>query len=69
MDDKDGNGEGSGVPGNPYVSGTLCAAYRGHIETKIDTMEAKILSSIKLTGAIIAIVVTIVQLGLHFFGG
>lgn len=69
MDEENGNDGESGTSGNPYVSGSLCAAYRGHIETKIDSMEEKILSSVKLTGAVIAVIMTIVQLGIYFFGG
>ena len=69
MDDKDGNGEGSGIPGNPYISGSLCAAYRETMRSENKAMEEKILFSIKITGAIIAIIMTVVQLGLYFFGG
>jgi hypothetical protein len=76
MVDDNGDGEGLGftdgdvsLPGNPYVSATLCESYRNHIETKIGSMERKILSSVKLTGAIIAIIMTVVQLGLYFIGG
>jgi len=69
MVEKDGNDEGSGIPGNPYISGDLCAAYRETITNEIGSMEEKILGSIKLTGAIIAIIMTIVQLGLYFLGG
>ena len=72
MDEKDGNGGISSAliaSGNPHISPELCKAYRGHIETKIDTMETKILSVVKLTGLAVGLVVTIVQLGLHFFGG
>ena len=72
MDDKNGNGEGfsfAGPQGNPHVSSELCAAFRGHMETKIDTMETKILSAVKLTGLVVGLVLTFVQLGLHFLGG
>jgi hypothetical protein len=72
MDDKNGNGDGfsfDGPQGNPHVSSELCAAFRSHMETKIGTMETKILSVVKLTGAVIAIVLTVVQLGLYFLGG
>jgi len=69
MDEENGNEGEAGTSGNPYVSGTLCAAYRGHIETKIDSMETRILGAVKLTGAVIAIIMTLVQLGIHFFGG
>ena len=70
-EDDNGNGEGvgSGIPGNPYVSGTLCGAYRETMRSENQAMEEKILFSVKLTGAVIAVVVTIVQLGLYFFGG
>ena len=64
-----GNGEGTGAPGNPYVSGSLCDARRETMHAEITAMEEKILSSVKLTGACIAIIMTLVQLGLYFFGG
>ena len=69
MKEDDGNGDGSSVLGNPYISGSLCAAYRETMKNEIGSMEEKILSSVKLTGAVIAIVVTLVQLGLYFLGG
>ena len=69
MDDKDGNDGESGTPGNPYISGSLCAAYRETMRTEIKSMEEKILGAVKLTGAVIAVIVTIVQLGLYFLGG
>lgn len=72
MDEDNGNDGISSTllaSGNPHISTELCKAYRGHIETKIDTMETKILSVVKLTGLAVGLVVTIVQLGLHFFGG
>lgn len=65
MVEDDGNGDGFSASGNPYISGDLCAAYRETMRVEIN----KITYTVKLTGAIIAIVVTIVQLGLHFFGG
>ena len=63
------DGNGSGGSGNPYMSGKLCSAYRETMKNEIGSMEEKILSSVKLTGAVIAIVVTVVQLGLYFLGG
>jgi len=69
MSEDNSDGEGTGTLGNPYISRTLCAAYRETMRSEIKSMEEKILSSIKLTGAIIAIIVTVVQLGLYFFGG
>ena len=72
MDDKNGNGEGfsfDGPQGNPHVSSELCASFRSHMETKIDTMESKILSAVKLSATIISIIVTVVQLGLYFLRG
>ena len=72
MDDENGNGDGfqvTGSTGNPYISSELCEAYRGHIETKIDTMETKILSAVKLTALVLGLILTSLQLALHFFGG
>jgi len=72
MDDKNGNGDRfsfDGPQGNPHVSSELCASFRSHMETKIETMETKILSAVKLSAAVISIIVTVVQLGLYFFGG
>ena len=68
MKEDDGNGDGSGIPGNPYISGTLCGAYRETMRSENKSMEEKILFSIKITGAVIALVVTIVQLGIYFIG-
>jgi len=68
MNEDNGDGDGSGIPGNPYISGSLCAAYRETMRSENQAMEEKILFSIKITGAVIALVVTIVQLGLYFIG-
>ncbi len=65
MNEDNGDGDGSGIPGNPYISGSLCAAYRETMKVEIN----KITYTVKLTGAIIAIIMTIVQLGLYFLGG
>ena len=62
------DGNGSGGSGNPYISGTLCSAYRETMRSENKSMEEKILFSIKITGAVIALVVTIVQLGIYFIG-
>ena len=68
MDDNDGNGDGVGAAGNPFISSELCEAYRGHIETKIDTMETKILSAVKLSTLLLGLILTSVQLAIHFLG-
>ena len=65
MDEENGNDGESGTSGNPYISGSLCAAYRETMRVEIN----KITYTVKLTGAVIAIITTIVQLGLYFFGG
>lgn len=46
----------------------LCESYRGALEDKINGMEKSIISTVKLTGAIVSLVISIVLLGLHFFG-
>ena len=68
MNEDNGDGDGSGVAGNPYISGSLCAAYRETMRSENQAMEDKILFSVKLTGAVIAIVSAAIQLGIHFFG-
>ena len=50
------------------VVNALCAERRKVILDKIDNMEERVVFTVKITGAVIAIVVTLVQLGLHFFG-
>ena len=70
MDDDNGNGAGlssSSIEGNPFVGDELCQERRGVMVERINNMEKTIVGTVKLTGAIIAIVVTLVQLGLHFF--
>ena len=68
MNNDDGNGDG-----NPYVSigvfdqykndqSSLCKAYRNHFETKVTNMERSLKWSVYLTGAVISIIVTVVQL-------
>ena len=64
MNDKNGNDGESDISGNPYISGSLCAAYRETMKVEIN----KITYTVKLTGAVIAIIMTIVQLGLYFLG-
>lgn len=71
MSDEDNGDPVGGLTGvgDHFISNKLCESYREHIETKIEGMETKILSMIKLTGLVVGLVVTIVQLGLHFLGG
>ena len=69
MDEDNGNGESgfsSSIKGNPFVGDELCQERRGVMVERINNMEKTIVGTVKLTGAIIAIVVTLVQLGLHF---
>lgn len=54
------NGDGDGNPG--YVPLPLCAEYRAHIETKIDTMENSIRWSVYLASAGMGVVLILVQL-------
>ena len=68
MNEDNGDGDGSGVPGNPYISGSLCSAYRETMRSENQAMEDKILFSVKITGAVIALIMTIVQLGIYFLG-
>ena len=60
----DNNGNGVGAMGNPYVSGDLCAAYRETMKGEIN----KITSTIKLTALILGLILTSVQLAIHFLG-
>ena len=61
--------DGDGYSGNPgdTVRPELCLEYRKHMETKIENMTKNLSFTIKITGAIIALVLTIVQLGIFFF--
>ena len=61
MVEDDGNGEGAG---NPYINTTLCSAYREALKAEIN----RVTFTVKLTGAIIALVVTVTQLGLYYLG-
>jgi len=65
MDDKDGNGGESGIPGNPYISGSLCAAYRETMKVEIN----KITYTVKITGAVVALLISAVMFVLRFWGG
>jgi len=61
--DGDGNGDFVTYGGfNRYQNSqaVLCASYRSHLETKIDTMEKGIKFSVYLTGAAISIIVAMV---------
>ena len=72
MDDDNGNGDGlptSSITGNPFVGDELCQERRGVMVERINNMEIKILSAVKLSAAVITIILSVVQLGLHFFGG
>lgn len=53
------DGNGSGGSGNPYISGSLCSAYRETIKNEITSMEKSISSKIQLVGAVLGIIVTI----------
>ncbi len=50
------------------VTPTLCEAYRGHLETKIGNMEKTLKNTIYIVGATTALLLSMVQLALHFFG-
>ena len=69
MDEENGNDGESGTPGNPYISGSLCAAYRETMRSENEAMEEKILFTIKVSALLVGLCVTILQLGLYFLGG
>lgn len=58
MDNEDGDGN----PGE--ITPELCLSYRKHLETKIGQLSY----TIKITGAVVAIVLAVIQLGLYFWG-
>ncbi len=66
MDDDNGNGGGiaGGMGANPHISTELCAAYRETMKGEIN----KITSTIKLTALILGLILTSVQLAIHFLG-
>lgn len=58
MDNEDGDGN----PGE--ITAELCLSYRKHLETKIGQLSY----TIKITGAVVALILAIIQLGLYFWG-
>ena len=66
-DEGDGNGGESRGTTPAHVSPALCSAYRGHVETKIGNMEKNIMNTVKLVGAVSAILISIVQLAITLY--
>ena len=51
-----GDGDGSGDSGNPYVGGALCDARRATIDQKILSLRNQIIGAISLSTAILLLV-------------
>jgi len=67
MAEEENNGNG-GNPGKSesMVSPELCLEYRRHIETKIDNMGKNLSFTIKIVGALTALIIAIIQIGLQY---
>jgi len=50
------------------IDPALCLSYRKHMETKIENIVDKISFTVKITGAIIALALAVLQLALHYLG-
>ena len=52
--------------GNPYVDDSLCGERMGFMGERIENMETKILFTVKISAVLVGLVVTILQLALHY---